>query len=400
MLIYIYSMLIPFFSIFSVYLANYNFLHLTDIHLDLDYKVGSPNHCLLGSTGLGCCRVNMIGNGSAGKWGDNNCDSPPILLNMTLDWISKNEDLDFILYSGDSVGHHDLLQSPKKNLDTIKIVTEMFATYFEPNSDIHSVKIIPNQGNHDTYPIDQTIPILEKTMRKQIANLWKPWLGIEISDQFMETGYFGLEVFPNIWVYSLDSLDYDSRNLFRNKGISQEEWLNSSLAKVREMGGSVLLLGHIFPTAGESTTIYNHWLLSYLEEYNDIIVGSLFGHSHKDEFKIGKGIEPILVTPSLMPDKRDPCFRLYQLSNSVLLGYRQYCINLLETNRNDKLIVYLDYDTRTEYGLKNMSGDNYREFYKLLVSDHNMSEKYCRHYYHRLCSKSEIEETMESIYIE
>ena len=37
-----------------------NILHLTDIHFDDDYAVGSAAHCDLGSTGLGCCHRSSV----------------------------------------------------------------------------------------------------------------------------------------------------------------------------------------------------------------------------------------------------------------------------------------------------------------------------------------------------
>ena len=111
-----------------------SFLHLTDMHLDPDYKAGAPNKCLLGTTRLGCCRkydVAITGSNSAGKWGDTGCDLPFVLFNETLSWISTQfPDLDFVLYGGDTVGHHDISQSKDKNIKTMNTASSWFYKYF------------------------------------------------------------------------------------------------------------------------------------------------------------------------------------------------------------------------------------------------------------------------------
>ena len=35
-------------------------------------------------------------------------------------------------------------------------------------------------------------------------------------------------------------------------------WLNNSLTEIRNNGESAYILGHIFPTSGESTPVYNN----------------------------------------------------------------------------------------------------------------------------------------------
>ena len=363
-----------------------NFLHLTDMHLDPDYKVGAPNKCLLGSTGLGCCRkydVAITGSTPAGKWGDKGCDLPFVLFNETLSWINtKFPDLDFVLYGGDTVGHHDISQSKDKNIKTMNTASSWFYKYFG------HTQFIPNQGNHDTYPIDQTLPYLETSIRKAIAEGWLPLIGYDNADMFTNNGFFKTRISSTLHVISINSIDYDGHNIFRKKtinGDNQDKWLNNSLTEIRNSGESAFILGHIFPTSGESTPVYNTWLQSYLLQFKDVIKGTFFGHSHNDEFRFyqkdGDMAPPILVSPSLMADQRDPCFRIYNYDRdyNTLLDYRQYCVNLDITNQQDQLQVYLDYTFSLEYGLPNITATSYKQLVALLNENDN-AIKYCEHF--------------------
>ncbi len=176
--------------------------------------------------------------------------------------------------------------------------------------------------------------------------------------------------------------------IFKKKtiyGDTQDLWLNKTLVNLRNQGESAYLLGHIFPTAGESTEIYNQWLLYYLHEYSDVIKGSYFGHSHNDEFRLltlSNKTSPILVSPSLMADKRDPCFRIYHyhIITNLLTDYHQYCVDLTKTNKLDTLQVYLDYRFSSEYGLLNITGTSYNHLLDTLRSQDQVAIKYCQNF--------------------
>ena len=370
-----------------------SFLHLTDMHLDLEYSVGSPTQCILGSTGLGGCHQYDIPNHDSnisGKWGDKNCDLPITLLNETLKWINDNlSNFDFVIYGGDTIGHHDLSQSPSKNLATLKITSQLFSNYFK------DLPFIVNQGNHDTFPIDQTPPFTGNNMRKAIISNLTNLISIDQQLSFINHGFYLKKISPTLTIISINSIDYDSRNLFRKwtlKNSVQDIWLNKTLSDIRTRGEQVYLLGHIFPTAEEATDIYNKWLLEYLYNYRDVIKASFFGHSHNDQFKIylPKRFDnlatnsitiPMLVTPSFMPDKRDPCFRqyFYHKTNNVLVDYRQYCVDLDKTNNENKLIVYLDYQFSHQYNLSNITGESYNHLLNRFKNSEN-AIIYCKKY--------------------
>ena len=363
-----------------------SFIHITDMHLDLDYSVGSPTQCILGSTGLGCCHkydLPIKESNISGKWGDKNCDLPLLLFKETLNWINNSfPKLDFIIYGGDTIGHHDLSQTYSKNIYTMKVVSQLFYQTFKDNL------FIINQGNHDTFPIDQTPPKIGKKMREAIISNLTSLMGDNAANQFINHGFMHLKVTDSLHIISINSIDYDSRNLFYKKEIKngdQDIWLAQILKDIRKKGEYVYLVGHIFPSAEESIDIYNTWLLEYLSNYRDIILASFFGHSHNDEFRLHftneeNVVAPILVTPSLMPDKRDPCFRnyLYHKTSNLLLDYQQYCVDLDQTNYYDKLIVYQDYQFSQLFNLPNISGKSFSNLLKTFKNKGAL--EYCQKY--------------------
>ena len=193
---------------------------------------------------------------------------------------------------------------------------------------------------------------------------------------------------------SVESLEYDSHNLFgsRERKHAQQLWLANHLQQVRQYnkglssGGGrryVYLLGHIPPGGGESTLEYNSWLVPLLSNYSDIVVASFYGHSHKDQFYLYPGwrAPPALISPSLMPDARDPCLRIYQyrVSSGQLLSYRQYCLDLEATNAGNGPVMYLDYDSQEIW--QDLGTDTIQDWYKNVAVDSHSFQTYCRHYF-------------------
>jgi len=306
-----------------------NLVHLTDLHIDLDYKIGSPTTCLFGSSGLGCCREfdipDRIPYNHSRPWGEYTCDAPISLLHGILKWISNYSNIDAILYGGDTVGHHDITQSTDQNMNTIKTVSNLFKTYF-PN-----ISVISNQGNHDTYPIDQTLPWNTNYITNELINDWSSLIIPQDStlNSLINTTYYRWVSplkSPNLEIISINSLFYDSNNKFQSNELkeNQQIWLQNILEEKRKYNMNninkkfVYILGHIPPKGGEASNEYNSWLISILTNYSDIIPASFYGHTHKDQLYIyNLNSSSALVSPSIMPDDRDPCFRIYQYDRNI-----------------------------------------------------------------------------------
>lgn len=369
-------------------------LHITDAHIDVDYSPGSPTKCVLGSTGLGCCRkydIPLSGYRPASPWGEKTCDAPPQLLNQTLAWIKDNLPLggiDAILYGGDSVGHHDITQGYQRNVNTANLVTNMFRQHFP------STPFLPNQGNHDTYPIDQVLPEIGKNFRRHLADGWNHSIGTEASNLFAERGYYSYPLNSRVTVVSMSSILYDSHNLFKihpHPDDPQVVWFDQLLSEARQNSSHLLLLGHIFPGAGESTPKFNAWLTKILQENQDVLHNGIFGHSHSDQWviippnatNITRPPAVALVTPSMMPDQRDPSFRIYKYRRSTgeLVDYQQYYVDLESTISQNQVQVRFDYSFQQEYQKPDLSGNSLWELYHTMNYCPQVADRYCRHYW-------------------
>ena len=168
-------------------------LHVTDIHYDHNYYVTAPNNCIIGSkTGMGCCRKDNIPlkpYNQCSIYGDYKCDVPKLLVNDIFNWTkhhiyNKNIKFDYIIYTGDSPGHHIISQSLKGNLDSINTVNNIINKYY-PN-----IPLYQTLGNHDTYPIDQTESSLYRTILNNVSHLWSKWLTAKDMNNVIKGGYY------------------------------------------------------------------------------------------------------------------------------------------------------------------------------------------------------------------
>jgi len=411
-LIYLICLSIYLFScVDSSNTREFNFLHITDIHFDPEYYVGAPNNCVLINNGLGCCRKGDIPKEpykKAHPLGDYNCDTPLLLINKTLEWIRDNlsQEIDFIIYTGDSVGHHDFSQSFTKNVNTINLLFQVFHYYFP------TTPIFPVMGNHDTWPIDQTIPIITYNFLEDITLQATKWLDPIARNNFKEGGYYSYSFNGNTnmtgWkLIIFNSLWYESNNLFHNISQSshlQWSWLDNELGQARNNSQKVIFLNHIplinyepkKPATNiepikipqhvyslESSPSYSRRLLQILSKFSDIIFLQLYGHTHHDEFQLYKyhnqSIGFSLNGGSLYPSHHDPMFRVFHIrthdSNSntasevsnVFIDYDQYLLNLenVITESDSQSDTGSDSQSDTEYDFKYQKAYSFNELYNV-----------------------------------
>ncbi len=151
----------------------------------------------------------------------------------------------------------------------------------------------------------------------------------EDSSTFLKGGYYS-RVLPNgITVLSLNTVLYSSffgpEPLDSDDPGEQFAWMRNTLMNIRERGNSqAIVVGHISPAMGS----FRHsqlWKEKYInvyydiiQEFDDVIIGQLFGHLHSDEFRIGTGTSgipsslstPLLLAGSLTPiHGNNPSFR-------------------------------------------------------------------------------------------
>lgn len=367
-------------------------LHISDIHYDSRYHIGSANNCILGDTGLGCCRKYDIPKKPyqlANEWGDYNCDTPIKLLNESLKWISKNLEIDKIIYTGDSVDHHDISQTIGYNIEEIEEVYRLFRIYFPNQQIFHTL------GNHDTYPIDQTPPHIYDKFLKTLSNINVQLNSHSIQSKTIQNGGYFYDYLnttnKKIKIISLNTMYYDTNNLFikygknsKNDDIKgQWRWLEDELIRSTVANEKVWLLLHIPPSNDKKDEKYKNRLIYYLSKYSETIVATFSGHIHSDNFKlyfnnIGNLVGFGTIPSSLMPNKINPSFRVieYDKDNGKLLNYIQYSVDLNETIKNNNIRYYVNYNFKDIYGIDDMSKESYLQIYHKMRMNNTVLNQY------------------------
>ncbi|TLD34866.1 hypothetical protein E2P81_ATG05031 [Venturia nashicola] len=281
------------------------FLHITDIHPDPYYKTYSS------TSGDGACHR---GDGPAGYYGaeTSDCDSPISLLNATFTWIDDNirDDIDFVVWTGDSARHDNDEKIPRSERQVVEqnqLVVDKFREVFGKNNDHHHhdhdptndfiIPIIPTFGNNDILPHNIFTDGPNRWTEKYL-DIWRQFIPEEQRHAFQSGGWFYVEAIRNeLAVFSINTLYFFDSNsavdgcaVKSEPGFEQFEWLRIQLQILRERGMKAILTGHVPPARVDSKTSWDEtcWqkYALWMEQYRDVIVGSIYGHMNIDHFML------------------------------------------------------------------------------------------------------------------
>lgn len=372
------------------------FLHVSDIHYDPEYYPSGPDRCIFGTkVGTGCCRRDNIPIEPFNKssiWGDFNCDVPSFLVEHIFNWTKYNlPNLDYIFYTGDSASHHVITQTVNQNLKSMNIINNII------NHNFPNTKLFQVMGNHDTYPIDQTAPIIYPKILKNISSAWSKWITSVSINNVKTGGYYWQYLDKGVRVLCINSIYYDTDNIFQIKSDDEDErsgnqWIkiHNELEDANEKGDKVIIINHIPPGSGEANDYYVNKLVNISDKYRNINFIQLYGHTHEDLFRlyynttkkefVGFG----LIPGSMMTSDHDPCFRVFIYNKTTwdILDYMQYSCSLRNTIKNNKINCMNTYNFTTEYDMvgKTINLDTMIEFYNKLTNEDVYIQKYHKHY--------------------
>ncbi|ODV91239.1 hypothetical protein CANCADRAFT_11772, partial [Tortispora caseinolytica NRRL Y-17796] len=282
------------------------FLHITDIHPDPYYQIGSdPSHS--------CHR----GKGDAGRYGAplTSCDVPYSMIDQMFKWIRDNlkDNIDFVVWTGDNVRHDRDRNYPRTEpfifAENDKIAKRFLDIFYDEQHD-HIIPVVPTMGNNDVYPHNLMAhgPTLQTG---KYLSIWRPFIPHDQSTVFSLGAYHVNEVIPNkLAVISLNSLYYFSRNPLidgcestKDPGYHMMKWLTITLTELRRRKMKVWLMGHV-PLVSKNT---HHDCLRkfaiWQHEFRDIIVGGLYGHMNIDHFVVHDAEK---AYKELKPDPKRP----------------------------------------------------------------------------------------------
>lgn len=229
-------------------------LQITDSHIDLMYKPGSVVNCNepLCCQGISKVLQNAKSTEKAGYWGTlGYCDTPYWTFENLLEYASKKEKYDYIMWTGDLPAHNDWNQSREAQIGILKNTTATILKYFP------YTPIFPALGNHESNPVNSFPPNYVKGnnsiswLYNALRNSWSNWLPVEALETVSKYGYYTVLRKPNLRIISLNMNYCNQQNwwMLINPVDPDNElkWLVSVLQTAEENGEHVHIIGHIPP---------------------------------------------------------------------------------------------------------------------------------------------------------
>ncbi|KAK7962496.1 uncharacterized protein PG986_003321 [Apiospora aurea] len=387
-------------------------LHLSDLHLDARYEVGSEGNC----TSSMCCRhpaprpgSDADGAGAAAApiqvpaplYGYYKCDSPYYLALAALQSIgpltgtSPDNPAAFALYTGDLVAHDPQNQRSRDYVEDIELsVWHMLKSYI--GGPVYSAL-----GNHDTNPdnldvphgIDGNGPLGQQLSWNydHVSSLWNyyGWLDNATAAE-AATHYAAYSVVPPMSDGGLRIITLNTDLYYKNNHFA---WLHAAdpdfsgiftfliqeLQKAEDAGQRAWIVGHVLSGWDGSNPMPNGSDLLYqiIERYSPHVVANVFfGHTHEDQAFVyyaqngtgGRAAETAIasawVGPSLTPlTNLNSGYRLYEVDTGTWDIHEAYTFYAdvdsfqdLDTAAQAGPVFQLEYSTREAYGAQAGSG--------------------------------------------
>ncbi|VEU20653.1 DEKNAAC101622 [Brettanomyces naardenensis] len=324
--------------------STFNVLHISDIHVEMDYTIGSEANC---STSM-CCtphskNAKSLPNGynftkglsdqqilslnfynssyidgqfKLGKdqglnssvwepaygYGFYECDSPEILINSSLDSIVKyqrqnNITFDFAIFTGDLVDH-DEIQYVGYNM-TVESEEVVFNNM---KSKLQNIPVYSVLGNHDTFPYGELaqekygFSNMFDWNAELMAEMWADFEWLDWNEaQYAKYHYSGFSVTTKrgLKIVSLNSNCWYVKNNYAYGNMTQDpdsfgqfEFLVNELVEAEENDQRVWIISHI-PMSADILPISAKLFASIIERFSPYTIAALFnGHTHRDEFEL------------------------------------------------------------------------------------------------------------------
>lgn len=384
------------FSLGASLAADLKFFVFSDIHVDILYKENYSKEFQCHQESIKPdLDVHPTPTDDIKPIGRFGCDPPIRLIESAFNYAkSINKDPDFIIITGDFIGHYTAIILTDSNQYLPLYNMEMiFATYSQIMQSLKELfpntKIIPVIGNNDGYH-DYQVPkgIDGRILMDFLYGIFSEL--VEIPEEFLTGGYYSIVV-ASYEVVVLNTNYFNVWGKEDNEAEAMEElsWLDR---KLKSSMGGVILTMHIPP----GINIYQFGSVSWKREYTKIISEILIqnkdkidfiftGHFHSGLFEIIEGLDVgIFVNPAISPIfGANPGFRYYTVVGNNR-DYIDYHLNLYdgETEWREQ------YRFSEFFGLETF---NMQDIYKQLSEDQEKLESYLLHSYNLGQSTAEIE---------
>ncbi|KAI5478729.1 hypothetical protein MNV49_004654 [Pseudohyphozyma bogoriensis] len=378
-------------------------VHLSDVHIDRSYVVGSNAIC---SKEI-CCRDYGLGSlgpnisHPAGKFGNEHCDSPVDLVDSMLRAIEEHvPNKDFTIFTGDIVEaavwdlHQPVVEDDMRkwyadmnrtapppsypalgnqlghfHLRPASLVLTLLRNLIHhPSSDVSPVNSFP-RSTSPSAPSSQWVFDLA-------ANEWEKWIGEESAQMVREKsgcyskvhggdaqGKGGLRIISlntlywykqNFWLYDSDEPHWDPNGIL--------SWMASELHEAERLGQRAWIIGHMSFGKTDAFRDQSNYANQIFERYHETIAAQFYGHSHADEFEIAyedygnRTVENAhgiaYLAGALTPQSGNPVFRVYDIDPDTyeVMDFTPYYTNRSEPSFETEPIWKPYYSARESYG--------------------------------------------------
>mmetsp|Transcript_9201 Transcript_9201/g.9161 ORF Transcript_9201/g.9161 Transcript_9201/m.9161 type:complete len:420 (+) Transcript_9201:430-1689(+) len=358
---------------------------MSDLHIDVFYQEGANSNC-----GLPLCCREWNGPGTSGSWGDYNCDIPVKTLETAISQMS-DQDLDFVIITGDLPPHDVWNQSQSYNLQYQSIVANLFEKYF-PTTPVYYMF-----GNHGPFPVNALDPTNSSWFLDPVTEIWGSWLDAQaIATLKSKWTYSMVHPGTNLKLIALNTQACNNGNfyLFVNvtDPLGQIEWLENELSQAEKSGQVVYFYAHIPIASGDCLYAWAAHVNTLIDRYSNIIAGQFYGHTHNDEWHINRGIktnEPLSVqwvAPSVTTYQGlNPSFRIYEADTvtKLVTDVHQYRLDLAAANLNPTVTptFELAYSYLDLYGVSDLTPQTMLEYANSLASNATGAQQWLDNYY-------------------
>ncbi|KAF8739244.1 hypothetical protein AX14_010407 [Amanita brunnescens Koide BX004] len=255
------------------------------------------------------------------------CDSPLSLIDFTLDYLEANwaSEIDFVIWTGDNA-RHDSDESVPRTPAEIKELNNIVAKKMREIFLDRGIPVVPSLGNNDIWPHNE-MTLGPNEITDAFSRIWKDFIPQQEQDSFRLGAYFSTEVIPDeVAVLSLNTLYfYDSNDAVsgcpydepEDPGNLEFDWLEAKLARYRERGMQVWMIGHVPPSPGN---YFPECYVRYVDlslRFQDTILGHLYGHMNVDFFAY-LGTDDLQIISQEATQMRQDTFKHDDLYDALL----------------------------------------------------------------------------------
>ncbi|ROW08824.1 hypothetical protein VMCG_02745 [Cytospora schulzeri] len=368
-------------------------LHLSDMHLDPRFEVGTEGNC----TGSPCCRPSTaLSNGSsptvefaAPLYGWYQCDSPYYLALAALQSIgpltgtSQDNPPAMTFYTGDIVTH-----VPSQVQLSHAFLEDVEDSFLQMLKAYVGGPIFAALGNHDTSPenndaphaIDDDGPLGEQFSWNydHVSQLWEHYGWINSSTQAEATLHYGAYAVTHplgIRIITINTDFYHSSNYYAFLHTADPDYsgifsfLIDELQEAEDVGQRAYIIGHVPSGWDGSNPMPNgaDYFYQIVERYSPHVIAAVFfGHTHQDQAFVyytnngtnqsaENAIANAWVGPSITPlTNLNSGYRMYEIdtgSFEVMEAYTFYSdVSSFPSLDGAGPTWQFEYSTRAAYG--------------------------------------------------